>query len=486
VSSAASVPPDWPRDYPIEQEYSLELPLGYAPEPFGAPPRIAVMLHAYHIDLLAEFRAYLSQIPFPADLFISTDTEAKCEAVSSRFADWPKGKVEIRQLRNRGRDVAPKLIGFGAEHASYDFVLHLHTKRSNHESGLAGWRGYLLEALLGSPETVLGIMEAFRQVPALGILAPQQIDMLRPWIRWGDNYALAAGLAARMGFPLPVAAPLDFPAGSMFWARPAALQPLLALGLGFEDFPEEAGQTDGTLAHAIERLYFLACEHAGFDWMKIAPAGLLHDARGVTALRNPLALRRFISRSRVRLQDVREQRRDHGEHAQITTLPARPRRPFPVYWRAALGIGRAAIGHVAILTPDAMADGLLSTDIGAGFANSDIVLFLRQPGLLHPWAGEAILQMSAAQNGKALIELAVTPELNPPTIGPDFSLATACGPALAVPREIFAALGGLAELGEAAFRDYGARALAAGFAVKYCPRAWFFPSAAWPDPEPAP
>ncbi len=41
----------------------------------------------------------------------------------------------------------------------------------------------------------------------------------------------------------------------MFFARVDALKPLLSLGLTDDDFDIEAGQVDGTIAHAIERCF---------------------------------------------------------------------------------------------------------------------------------------------------------------------------------------------------------------------------------------
>ena len=40
-----------------------------------------------------------------------------------------------------------------------------------------------------------------------------------------------------------------YPAGSFFWAKTDALKPLFDREFRIEDFPEEQGQTDGTLAH---------------------------------------------------------------------------------------------------------------------------------------------------------------------------------------------------------------------------------------------
>ena len=496
--------------YRIEQEHSLELPLGYAVGSgavASGPSRVAVVLHAFHTNLLPEFRAYLDHIPIPADLFVSTDTEAKRAIVEACFASWTGGSVEVRVVPNRGRDVAPKIAGFAAVHDRYEYVLHLHTKSSPHDSRLLGWRGYLLETLLGSPEIVQGIFEAFARAPRLGMLAPQHIDELRPWITWGKNHAQAEALAGRMGFALPRTAPLDFPSGSMFWARCAALRPLLDLHLGFDDFPEESGQTDGTTAHAIERLYFLVCEQAGFDWLKITARGELHDQSNVNAVSSPQELDRFLVRHRFRLASLRNQKRLVKDDPVITSPPPKPRRVLHVAWRAALGeatpvpagrllvvglhgqagssevLARSVAAALQCLPAGVEGKMLRLADTSRGLAlqacfeaGADLALLIGEPGVLHPRSGAALLRMSEASRGLAVIAAACVPGRGPEGVdSQNFRLPWAAGPALAIPRPIHDAIGGYDEglAGEMADQDFSQRARMHGFDALLCPRAVF-------------
>jgi len=231
--------------------------------------RLAVLLHLYHNDMLPLFQAYLSNIRFPFTLFISTDTEKKKQQIERDLVawqggrGWQGGRVEVRVMKNRGRDIAPKIIGFRDVYDEYPYVLHLHTKRSSRS-----WLSFNLDSLLGSHEAIVRVFQAFHLHPDLGIVAPRLFPRIKRFMGWGSNFELCQSLARRLEIAITSQSPLDFPAGSMFWARSAALGPILDLGLTFEDFPEEAGQTDGTLAHAIERLYFYACELAGFTWTR--------------------------------------------------------------------------------------------------------------------------------------------------------------------------------------------------------------------------
>ncbi|CAN7558416.1 glycosyltransferase [Phenylobacterium sp. LjRoot225] len=251
---------------PTVPEPVLRLPLDY--EPAAPPLSTVILLHAYHVEVLPEMAALLRRLPFPADLVVTTDAEAKRAAILAAFEGWTVGGLEVRVTPNRGRNVGPQLIACRDVVDAHELVLILHTKVSAHTDALAGWREFLLRDLVGSAGVARGVMEAFARLPKLGVLAPRTFPLIRRHMTWGENYAACRGLADRLGFALFPDSPLDFPAGFMFWARSAALRPLLDLNLDWEDFPTEAGQKDGTVAHALERLIFHACERAGYRWAR--------------------------------------------------------------------------------------------------------------------------------------------------------------------------------------------------------------------------
>jgi hypothetical protein len=267
----------------------------------SAPAELAVLLHAYYPDTIEEMKAYLGHIPFAFALMVTTDSDDKRRVVESAFAGWPGGSVEVRVVENRGRDIAPKLLALADAYDRFPLVLHLHTKKSPHDGVLAGWRRQALQCLLGSPALVRGVVDAFVRVPELGMLAPRVFPAIRPLMGWGQNFAACRELAARMGVAIGSGSPLDFPSGSMFWARSAALRPLLDLQLQPSDFPDECGQTDGTLAHAIERLCFFSCEQSGLVWMRCGSGDDLAPPEVPVAVAGPGELRQAILRHARRL-----------------------------------------------------------------------------------------------------------------------------------------------------------------------------------------
>jgi hypothetical protein len=90
----------------------------------------------------------------------------------------------------------------------------------------------------------------------------------------------------RMGVELNKNLVLEFPSGSMFWGRCAAIRKLLDLNLDFSDFPAESGQIDGTPAHAIERIMLMVAEASGYEWLKVVRRDLHPIPHTVLAVNN--------------------------------------------------------------------------------------------------------------------------------------------------------------------------------------------------------
>ena len=216
------------------------------------------------------FARYLANIEQPFDLMITTDTELKRSMISAHPICGLAENCVIELVENRGRDIAPKIGILSRKLGQYDIFLFLHSKKSPHGQSLASWRVYLLEQLLGTKASTSNIIGLFEEFPNLGIVAAKNFEPVWPSIRWGANFEKGKALAALFGVSLQMEDPIDFPSGSMFWARPLALKPLLDLHLRTSDFEPESGQFDGTLAHQIERLFYISCEHSCLTWLTIA------------------------------------------------------------------------------------------------------------------------------------------------------------------------------------------------------------------------
>jgi glycosyltransferase involved in cell wall biosynthesis len=272
-----------PHFAPPKHDFALETPFAFQEFNVTSPGKIAVFCHIFYADLIAEIKDHLSNIPFSFDLFVSTNTADKQHLIYENFEGWSKGNLKVEVTENRGRDIAPKLITWHRLYSQYDYCLHIHTKKSLQENVLSNWRQYLYENLTGSEKTVRSIFEAFHSDPQLGMIAANHFTDTRQAVGWGYNFETASYLAKKMGITITKEGRVNFPSGSMFWARTKALRPLLDLHLKFDDFPEESGQTDGTPAHAIERLFFFTCEKAGYKWINIInPATSPYPQRSLT------------------------------------------------------------------------------------------------------------------------------------------------------------------------------------------------------------
>ena len=250
-----------------EQDFALKIPFE-----FSAPPadfKVAAVVHIFYPELAAELKNLLLNIPCAADVYISTTSPEKKSEIEEVFRDFDKGRVVVKIFPNRGRDIAPAFVGFKDIYKNYDACVHIHSKKSPHaKTRLTGWRDHLYKNLLGSPEIVGNILQILSN-DKVGAVFPQYFPPIRIFINWGANYSITKNFLHKLGIDIDNRNLIEFPAGSMFWFKPQALAPLLDSDLTFEDFPEESGQVDGTIAHAIERAFLFIVEASGFIWTKI-------------------------------------------------------------------------------------------------------------------------------------------------------------------------------------------------------------------------
>lgn len=238
------------------------------------PGKIAIQAHIFYLDLLEEIAEYFSNMPYKFDALISIIDSSAREKVQAAFEKIPNvEKCIVRVVPNRGRDVAPFIVGFGDILSNYDFISHVHSKKSLYTgSEQKKWRHYLFDALLGNSARIKKIFKAFADDKKVGLIYPAPAENV-PYaaFTWLSNREAGHYLLNRIGVPLNTTDYFDFPAGTMFWARSKALQKFFQAGLTIEDFPEESGQNDGTIAHAFERSVALTTLSEGMNFYEFNP-----------------------------------------------------------------------------------------------------------------------------------------------------------------------------------------------------------------------
>src|SRR5262245_17091762 len=217
--------------------------------------KVALHGHFFYPELAADLFRRLCANDSPCDLMLTTDDERKAQMIREAAGGYDRGKVLVRLVPNRGRDIGPLMAAFADDVLSeYDVIGHVHGKRSiTIENGAMGesWREFLWQHLVGDCHPMMDlILGRFAAEGRLGIVFPDDPHLSD----WDDNQEVAAELATRMGIMEPLPPFFDFPAGTMFWARTEALRPLLSLKLDWSDYPIEPVPSDGTILHALERL----------------------------------------------------------------------------------------------------------------------------------------------------------------------------------------------------------------------------------------
>lgn len=234
--------------------------------------RVALVMHLYYMDLLQSSLHYASSMPADADIYITTANQEKIPEIKEIFSSLPN-RVEVRLIANRGRDVSSLLVGAADVAEKYDYVCFFHDKKVKQVKPFSIGQSFsykMAEGTLHSKDYVQNIVNTFENNPRLGLLTPtppnHSVYYISIGMDWGPNYENTKKLAEELGLKVQLSEdkPPVAPLGTTFWFRAKAMKKLFERGWKYTDFPPEPNGTDGTLLHAIERIYPFVVQDAGY------------------------------------------------------------------------------------------------------------------------------------------------------------------------------------------------------------------------------
>lgn len=236
--------------------------------------KVALIIHIYFKDLIPYCLRYAKSMPRYADIIITTDKEDKKADIIEAFKDIDCNNVKVILIENRGRDVSALLVACKDFIMDYDYVCFAHDKKTlqvyPHSIG-ESFSYKCFENVLGSKAYVENIIQTFDQDERLGLLTPSPPNHgdfypTLSTMSWGPNYEITVELAKRLGLHVDISRDKDAiaPLGTMFWFRTSAMKRLFDEDWEYKDFPTEPNKNDGTLLHAVERIYPFVVQDAGY------------------------------------------------------------------------------------------------------------------------------------------------------------------------------------------------------------------------------
>lgn len=233
---------------------------------------MAVFVHLYYWDTVDHYFEYIRKIPNVIDIYISVSVESMRKSVEEKAIAYGLDYCKVIGKENRGRDISALLVAYREIMQKYEYACFLHDKKAKGNGDFLfkkNWIVSMWENMVCTEDYIYNVRDIFDGYPELGILAvPEPFDEKVNTAfdnSWGKNFALTVKLAkqlnlnCRMDEQIP---PITL--GTIFWCRTSALKKLLDYPWKYEDFPEEPVPNDGTINHAVERIFAYVAQDAGY------------------------------------------------------------------------------------------------------------------------------------------------------------------------------------------------------------------------------
>ena len=245
------------RDKKIDKQYTDQIE--FLRQKNSHARDIAVVVHLFYTDNWPLFSRKLALLPHDKfDLYI-TMPKVNSYFIKTIQADYPDARIIFSP--NRGRDVLPFMKTYQyIEQNGYKTILKFHSKKSTHWDGGQDWLETTLDQIIPDDKKVLKKIVEATEKANFGILGPA--DMYYPLtINLPANRNHVNGIInelfdQKMSIDITQTKRKDygFFGGTMFWVNVESIKSLSRYSKA-EYFEEEAGQIDGTIAHALERVF---------------------------------------------------------------------------------------------------------------------------------------------------------------------------------------------------------------------------------------
>lgn len=227
--------------------------------------KVAVHCHLFYTSMWAEIRSYLENLSdINYDLFITINEDRKY--IISQIKEF-NSQARIFIVENRGYDVGPFIYFLHQiDLQNYDFILKIHTKNTNVNSWIKlnhsyfeskDWFRFLIKPLLGSKKQVLKNLQYLSdEKKRIGMIGSKHL------ITSNNNDSIKVlqqveNVFEKMKIKCP--SQICFVAGTMFWIKSSLLNDIKKHFQLSDFLPTNSRIKDGTLAHAMERVFGCLC-----------------------------------------------------------------------------------------------------------------------------------------------------------------------------------------------------------------------------------
>lgn len=248
-----------------EKEYAYTKPL-------------AVILHIYYEDQVERIAEYCTNFPDNTDFYITT-VKSKVKDVIDKVFSQKRLNFICKVRPNIGAAMPTLWVTYSnvVTDGNYQYICYFHDKKSPY--GIYRVQGdqfanRCYENLFGTKEIIGNIINLFEANPRLGLVGPPMVYngdyFFSGQKSWTVNYNNVIKLAKILNLHVnidPKVMPVA-PYGDMMWFRAAALKKAIGKNLGYKFFDIKY-KKDGTMMHAIERIYGFAAQDSGYYYADV-------------------------------------------------------------------------------------------------------------------------------------------------------------------------------------------------------------------------